>query len=347
MVRIWFERWKDGAEREVDPVPDAAHLHPVSEARLEALVPDPPLDSQRAALHAVRGGHGRALLIRPDDGSWDVALDEEDVMGPDRPAPPKEPPWQAGLPGALRERLADPAPLHVPRLERWYVRHHDGLTVLRALLAGLGAREGRWTADVAPWAWGWMRHVLPESRALPAPHAVAPLDGEALARWFEPVGDVRVRSQQGGPPDRTIFDALAARSRGSAGVAAAIWRACLRDGAERARDADGGDDEARADQEPGVVWMRHPMSVELPNTASMGREDLMMLHAILMHGGATTRTLRRAVSSSPGASEASVAAAEARDLLEVDGDGRHRIRPVALPAVRDRLRSEAFAPEIA
>lgn len=354
MLRVWMERMRDRDPADTDPVPDETRLHPVGEARLEALVPDPPLVQQRAAIDTVRGGHRRALLLRPDDGSWDAALDEPERAGPDRPLPPDAPPWRAGLPDAVRARLRDPAPVHVPHLERWYVRHHDGLGALRELLAELGARDGEWTADVTPWAWGWMRHVLPEARALPAPHAVAPMRGDALREWFEPFEDVRVRRRVAGPPDRAVFDALAARSRGSAGVAAAIWRTCLRDGAEekareRAEGRERDDDEEAGDerQRQRIVWMRHPLSVPLPDTTRMDRDDIMVLHTVLVHGSASAATVRRALPLAHGSTEAALAGAVSRGVVSVGPDGRHRILPAALPAVRDRLRSEAFAQEMA
>lgn len=352
MLRVWFERMRDRDAAETDPLPDPSHLKPVGEARLEALVPDPPLELQAAAIDAVRGGHRRAILLRPDDGSWDAALDRSESMGPERPPLPDEPPWRAVLPEAVRASLRESASLHVPRLERWYVRHHDGLAVLRDLLAELSAREEPWTADVAPWAWTWMRHVLPEARSLPAPHAVAPMHGDALREWFEPVHDVRVRHHEGGPPGEDTFDALAARSRGSAGVAAAIWRVCLRDGAEiAARDVDDDlaveeDVEDQHERIHRIVWMRHPMSVELPTTARMDRDDLMVLHTVLVHGGATAATVRRALPLAAGSSDASLANAVARGVLRVGPDGRHHVEPDALPAVRDRLRSESFAQEM-
>lgn len=348
MVRVWYERMRDRDATETDPVPDMSRLYPVGEAKLAALVPDPPLDLQRAAVDTVKGGHRRALLLRPDDGSWDAALDEEGRAEPDRPVPPVAPPWKGRLPDAVRDRLRDPTPLHVPHLERWYVRHHDGLGALRELVRELGARHSTWTADVTPWAWGWMVHVLPEARALPAPHAVAPMRGDALREWFEPVGDVRVRRGEGGPPDEAVFDALAARSRGCAGVAAAIWRACLRDGAVAA-DADGPepDDDEADGRARRTVWMRHPMSVELPHTSRLARDDLMVLHTILVHGGASAEMVRRALPLARGSVDASLATTGARGLTAAGPDGRHRVVPVALPAVQERLRSESFAQELA
>lgn len=349
LLEGWLERLRGGGAPDAEVAPGEGRLHRMSGARLEALVPEPPLGAQRAALHAVRRARARALLLRPDDGSWDRVLDEADAGDPERIAPPGDPPLREGLPDPVRERLEDPAAVHVPRLEAWYLRHHDGIGALRALLSALGAREGPWSADVSPWAWGWMRQVLPEARELPNPHGVAPMDGEALAAWFRPVGGIRLR-RDGRPPDDGVFDALATRSRGSAGVAAAVWRACLRDGAE---GGPGEVEEGRPDEE-GVeaagtrtVWMRHPSNVTLPSAASLDRDDLMVLHTVLIHGGGTVDTVRRALPLARGSCRASLDAARDRGLLDRRPDGRYRVRAAALPSVRARLRSETFSREVA
>src|SRR5690606_23754394 len=152
-------------------------------------------------------------------------------------SPPERPPWGERLPDAVRARLEAPSPLHLTRLEGWFVRHHDGLDALRAILGALVERRGPWSLDVTPWAWAWMQGVLPEARGLPAPHVTAPLEGEGLAAWIDPPPEVRVRGPEE-RPDEDFFRGLALRARGEPGVAAAVWRACLLSGAQSA-DADG------------------------------------------------------------------------------------------------------------
>lgn len=342
-LRRWWRRLTSDSRRTDEPTPDEERLQPLQAERLDALVPEPPRDAQRAALHTVFGRYERALLLRPVHGSWDPPFDELGGVDQDVPWPPDDPPFRAGLPDAMVTRLHSPERIHVTRLEHWYLRHHDGLGALRTLLAHLGEREGPWSADVSAWTWSWMQRVLPEVRALPGPLAAAPLSGEALAEWVAPPADVRLRGG-GDRPDAGVFHALSTRARGDAGVAAAILRACLRDGAERARE-----DETDADHGsgPGVVWMRHPSDVDLPTTDGLGRDDLIVLHAVLVHGGATPATLRRALPFGDGVAGSAAAEMEGRDLLALDGHGRYRVRPAALPAVRARLQSEAFLLETA
>jgi hypothetical protein len=324
----------------------------LDELRLARLVPDPPRAAQRAAFDALRGRGPRGLVLRPDDGGWDAVLDGSGEMAADRLVPPADAPPGSGLPDAVRTRLDDPDPLHAVRLERWGVRHHDGLVALRELLARLADRRAPWTADVGPWAWAWMRHVLPEARGLPTPVAPAPLDGEALGAWLGGDEDLRLRGV-GGPPDATTFRGLAQRARGEAGVAAALWRACLRDGAERpppdersdgaGEDGAGEDGDEEASTESGAVWVRPPNELELPGLATTTRHDLLLLHAVLLHGRPTVPVLARALERDAAGTAVAVATLAGRGLLSREEDGRVRPAPLALPAIRSRLEAEAFA----
>jgi hypothetical protein len=334
-LRDLLAGWRrDGApEDEVGPAED--RLRPIEEARLERLAPAPPRAAQHAALDTWRAQVDRGVVLRPDDGGWDAALDEERpgdaaVMRPPiGDALPSEPP------DALLARLDDPVPLHLARLEGWWVRHHDGLEALRALLTRLRARSAPWTADVSPWAWAWMRRLLPEAQALPAAWATAPLDGEAVGDWLGGAAPLRVRGT-GAEPDAAFFRSLALRAQGGAGVARAIWLACLRDGAEAARAED---DAAGAEA---TVWLRSPSDVELPDTVGLEREDLLVAHAALLHGPSSEVRLTRALTTLAPQVGPSLATLAARGLLARDDDGLWRPRPEALPALGARLTAEAF-----
>lgn len=354
-LRDWWERFRGGTADEMDVAPDEARLAPVEARRLDALTPAAPLEAQRAALSTLRGRRTRSVLLRPDDGSWDGALDERSEVGPVHLPPPDAPPMGDTLASSVRSLLGGREWLHVSHLERWWVRHEDGLGAVRELVHALTEREGPWTLDVAPWAWGLMRRVLPEMRGLPAALAPAPLDGEALAAWFDPKGAVRLR-EGGEAPDLSTFRALARRARGEAGIARGIWRACLLGGAEEgppeteAGEGEGaGDGEGSNGRRDGVgaptIWMHAPQRVELPSAASLARDDLLYLHAILIHGGATPQVLAWASGLSPAEVRTARLVCEARELVHTGEDGRTRVRSTALASVRDRLVDEGFVAE--
>lgn len=328
--------WRKDDTAQTDVAPSDDELHPIEHARLERLAPVPPLAAQHAALDTWRAQVGRGVVLRPDDGGWDAALDGERPGDVTVLAPPSDGAVPHAVPDALADRLDDPAPLHLTRLEGWWLRHHDGLGALRDLLARLRSRPDAWTADVTPSAWAWMRRLLPEPSALPAAWAVAPLDGEALGDWLGTSDVVRVR-RTGAAPDAAVFRSLALRAQGSAGAARAIWLACLRDGAEAARD-EGDDPDA-----VGAVWMRAPDDLDLPDTAGLDRIDLLVLHAALLHGPSREERLTRSLTTLRAEVATSLERLATRELLERDDDGRWRPRPEALPALDARLAAEAFA----
>lgn len=347
-IRDLAARLRGDQRAPIDRTPSLNRLGPLDETRLSRLVPPPPLSAQRAAFDALRGRADRAIVLRPDDGGWDAVLDGQGEVAVERLQPPEALPPGSGLPDMMRQRLADPAPLHAVRLERWGVRHHDGLAALRELLALLADRTGPWTADLGPWAWAWMRHVLPEARGLPSPVAPAPLTGEALQAWLGDHASLRLRGR-GGEPDAATYRALAQRSRGDAGVAAAVWKACLRDGAERPPPDEADVDaeevyEEAADKasERGTVWVRHPSDLELPGLATVTRYDLLLLHAVLLHGRPPVQAVARALDLGIAETEVALATLIGQRLLARDDDGRVRPAALALPAIRARLGAEAF-----
>lgn len=362
-ARRWWRdllvRWRGAVGEVDDPTPSDDRLEALDEAWLARLVPRPPVVEQRAALVAWREARPHGLLLRPDDGSWDDALDDLGDAGPRVVAPPAGAVLGMGFPDDVVALLDGDDDLHLAHLERWWVRHHDGLGALRELLGRLGARRGPWSTDVAPWAWAWMKRTVREARGMPAPSRPAPLDGAALQAWLGADPALRLRGSGGVPGDRT-FRALAARAHGEAGIASAIWAAGMRDGRERDEDADGAEDDGQRDRDDrsgggerrdgervhGVeahVWLRDPSSVALPSAASVPRDDVLLLHAVLLHGVADATVLGAAVGLSEHEAGVALRVLESQDLLAWVGGDRVRVAPAALPSVWGRLDAEAIA----
>ncbi|MDZ7706495.1 MAG: hypothetical protein U5J97_01135 [Trueperaceae bacterium] len=88
--------------------------------------------------------------------------------------------------------------------------------------------------------------------------------------------------------------------------------------------------------------MRHPSDLDLPGLATVTRHDLLLLHAVLLHGRPPSRTVARAVDRGIAETEVALATLIGKRLLVRDDDGRIRPDALALPAIRARLESEAF-----
>ena len=341
-ARRWWRdvlsRWRGAIVEVDDPTPADDHLEALGAARIERLVPKPPLAAQRAALAAWREARPHGLLLRPDDGAWDAALDDPGDGGPKVVHPPGTPMPSGPLPNDLLDLLAGDDAVHLTRLEGWWVRHQDGMDALRDLLPRLGDRRGPWSADVAPWAWAWIRRTLPEALGLATPSVPAPLDGPALQAWLGADPALRLRGS-GEPPGERTFRALAARARGEAGVAAAIWTAAMRDGRERT-EAEG---DAEAPDEDLHVWLRNPTTVDLPTAASLPRDDVLLLHAVLLQGVAPADVVGAAVALGPAEAGVALRVLDTQGLIERGDDGRYRVAPAALPAIWSRLEAEAVA----
>jgi len=342
-ARRWWrdllERWRGAVGEVDDPTPSDEDLDALGEAWLARLQPRPPVAAQRAAVVAWREARRHGLLLRPDDGSWDAALDDPGGDAPRVVEPPAAASLGMGLPREVVALLEDDDGLHLARLERWWVRHHDGLDALRELLGRLGARRGPWSADVAPSAWAWLRRTFPEARGLPAPSRPAPLDGPALHAWFGTDPALRLRGS-GEPPGERTFHALAARANGEAGVAAAIWALAMRDGHERGADTEGADASEDGDAR---VWLRDPATVDLPGAASLPREDVLLLHAVLLHGVAGPEVLGAALGVTAREAGVTMRVLEGQDLLTRSTGDRVRVAPAALPSVWSRFDAESIA----
>lgn len=313
--RIWPERSRGASE---------ADLRTPPEPELDRLTPSPPRATQDRAVHAARREAGRAVLVRPSSGAWDDALDRIGASGTPVAPVPEAPPDGTTLPRELAGWLDAPEPFHVPRLERWFVRDHAGLGMLRTLLAALLQRAGPWSVDVSPWAWTWMRGVLPEARVLPESWGPEPLDGDQTEAWLDAPDELWLHGTRDAP-ERDVYEALAARCYGDAGVIAAVWRASL------AHDAAG--------ERP---WLRRLGDVSLPDLEGSPRDTLVVLHAALLHGDARADTLLRALPFAAGTVTAALAELEGRGVLRRGTDERYRVRAAAVPGARMRLRAESF-----
>ena len=260
---------------------------------------------------------------------------------------------------APRERSPlDAAPggdgvLVVPRLERWFVRHRNGLAHVRALLAELAAGERRCVVGCNSWAWLYLARAVEADLLLPPPLTFAPFDAPRLHRWLAELAvadgtrDVVFRTSGSGTDvfardaddgfESDFLPGLAARSRGVPWVAWRQWRRGLRTRREGA-DGDGEDgpeddaDGADADGPEDTLWLVETGEPVLP--IGHERTARLVLHALLLHGELATAELARVL---PVVGESNIVPALARAGFVERADGRYRCATSAYPAIFESL----------
>jgi hypothetical protein len=213
------------------------------------------------------------------------------------------------------------APLVIPSLEGCYVRHHDGLSLMRRVIDWLCTNRPCCLLACHSWAWAYFRKVLEVDVVFPPPLTLQGFDDERLQQWFrslasEPGGAdfkflqantgkfVLAPRDLGAPPeageqgrhqstnnDRSgdvtnFLQYVAGYSRGNPGVAWSIWRHSLQLAAdETARKAE-------AQNSTRVLWVKPWPEIELPLCSSqLSQNDLLVLHALLLHNDLPTELL--------------------------------------------------------
>lgn len=300
-------RRKDVADT---PFKDEQDLHALPQVRLEHLVPPLPWKDAAAALDAVLqkwtaagvseksvkffigqpfsghaeivsllGGRHQAIEIMPPSIEQILSNDES---------------WFDSWPSSATFWV-------LPKLEYCYLRHANGLDLVRRLLS-LAAKGqlGKGVIGSDSWAWAYLQRIFPlpqadaitlqafdanrlqcllyglmQSQSKTEIHCYNALNGQEITGAS---GKEKQRQQE--------FVELAAHCRGNVAIATTYWRERLRYGPDE--DVASGDEkttartgENRSDEHVWVAGM--PPDPELP--IGNDEEFLLLLHAMMLHGG--------------------------------------------------------------
>lgn len=322
-VRKWtslqrvFRRTRDES---LTPVKSEAELRALPQIRLENLVPPVNWAQAARALDTalqdwLRNEHQepsvRFFIGQPwcDHAAillqWAKIHDAEFIVPPD--------PGQILQPDAhrLQQRQHHDRLWVMPGLERLYVRHADGLGLVRDFLEQAASGSmGRGIVGCDSWAWAYLQRVWP--LAQPDALTLQAFDGEKLTRLFVCLAQVEVsehvqfcNAKTGNPVLPGYEDIvhgtytvsrelkqLAAHCRGNPGTAWSYWRHQLR--SEPESDADGNppvsEGSSGKKSGKGVVWLAADF-VE-PSMPMEADEDMaFILHGLLLHNGLSADTL--------------------------------------------------------
>ena len=342
------------------------------EAQIERIVPTPDWQPAMAALddtltewldteHLANPSHACVFVIAPPHGghgdiltAWARHHDWRIVN------PPKLEQILTQDLAWLEEQVRHPSPWVLPNLERCYLRHANGLELVRHLLDRSHTGSlGRGIIGCDSWAWAFLRKAWngPEPPAL----AAQGFDQQCLARWFQDsiagsgMDRLVFRQADSGayvlpPPADMIGDKsiktndflpiLAAHGRGVPGIAHAIWRASLRTTPdETLSDTAANEDSAN---QCSTVWVTPWHQIRQPTpTSALLREQATLLHTLLLHAGLTRATLAPLLPLALSSAEAALARLEDADLV-IRHEDEWRISPMGYPIVRRFLRDDGY-----
>lgn len=235
--------------------------------------------------------------------------------------------------------------LVVPQLERWFLRHPEGVAVLRSLLAKLEAHEGPVVLSANGFALVFLQQLLDRSTLMSKCITFKPFTTDRLYRWlYRNIYDGKERtflikdSFSGkalfGPtvdeaiPFRGLFNRLAADSRGIPWVAWQLLISALK--TRKQVDEESG--ESVRDSSAGL-WMHAPPARR--EQVLSGKNARFILHALALHGGLTEEHLRLVTPCSLD----SLADLYLEGFVTRDDEHGYRLNPLAYAPIMQALRS--------
>ncbi len=282
-----------------------------------------------------------------------------------------DPTWLAQV------KAADGKHWVLPSLERCFLRHQNGLGLLRSWLDWADEQPaGLVICD--SWAWAFLSNTLHLDQILPPPRTLEPLDAGALKRWFRRLPGQKNRkeytfrqadsgkliyvsdtskqiqdSEEEGQPDRSkregleesdYLEHLAARSRGIPEVAWHIWKQCLlveNDGEVEEAVEEKAEEKASTDHGK-TIWVRPWDQLQLPEASgAFGLNEAFVLQALLLHDGLPDSLLPRLLPLMPFAIAGSIRRLQIANLIANDSACR-RVTSLGYVAVREFLHDEGF-----
>jgi hypothetical protein len=255
----------------------------------------------------------------------------------------------------------------LPNLERLYLRHEEGLFLVRRFFKMLLAGElGFGVVGCSSWAWSFFRHAMGISA--PISMVAKPFDSKKLAQWLIALAcgssrrQIQFRQTDNGrvilssaPNDAAAensdqspyFRDLAAFSYGIPGVALAYWRASLQtepDTLYLEKDLEKNTDETTDGQSTNhsTVLVNPWINIEKPSLPKkMGHYHSFILHSLLLHDTLDMDMLAKLVPARHLHFGQILYDLSDNGLIEFVDD-QWRVSPKGYPVVREFLKNEGF-----
>lgn len=195
----------------------------------------------------------------------------------------------------------------IPRLEYWFIRHHDGLNYLRRVLAAVYERKRHCLIGCDSFAWNYLMRAVGADLILPDSITFQPFGAKRLREWFHRIdtrgedsrhtirmsltGEDIFAEDKKGNLSSDYLAKLAARSRGIPWIAWDLWRSSLRSDLSEEEENQKNADIPKQDES--TLWVIDDEHQSLPK--QQREQSLLILHALLMHGRLTMEELRLVV----------------------------------------------------
>lgn len=257
----------------------------------------------------------------------------------------------------------------ITKLEKCYLRHYDGLTLMRRLIQRVTEGDHHWVLACDSWAWAFLRKIIAIERLMPPLLTLRAFDHSLLERalrtlahrtdgadfeFFQagsdkqfPLSEHRQVAQDASDSDNRSkgetrrpvamhLRYIAGYSRGLFKIAWSIWRRSLQlpavDTEQESALLDSGH----------VLWIQRWSELLLPTVPPQcGESDLLMLHGLLLHGGLETDVLPTVLPCNPNEIMQSLQRLHAWQLI-LERDGRWEVSPLGYPDVRHALKIEGY-----
>lgn len=360
-VRSFWRRLLDISS----PAAKETELEPAEPASVKRLYPEWDLNEAGEALGEhledwLEGGAGPRVLVGPPFSATEAAVRRlagaQELPVLEAPLPEEILRGGGEWPERFSQALAE-GPVAVPRLERCFLRHADGFDLIRGMLDQLAATSSaRCLIQCQSWAWALIGRFLAPQTVLGTPLTFEPINRQRLRLWLEPVlnepgatvilradnAELLWRTDRAEEEDTAgldnLFTHIAGRARGIPEVNRAIWRECLQ---RRPLESDVPNG-ASSWKDYRAVWVIPWNQLSLPTVpGSLSRSELFVLHALLVHGGASASTLTSTLSASNSQTNRWLLNLEWAGLASRQAE-EWNVLPLAYPAVRAHLGSEGF-----
>ncbi len=262
----------------------------------------------------------------------------------------------------LKQMEKNDTPWVVPALERCYLRHVNGLALVRQMFEKINTGAmGNGIIGCDSWAMAYLKYVVPDR--LPDALVAQAFDDRRLSWWFYQLASSRFQKpiyfrqtdngkfilpieSEHAEPDKVgteisdFINQLAAHSRGIPGIALCIWRKALRKEPDKTM-IDQSISDTRSDTKT-TIWVLPWDKLDHPAPPSaISPESSILLHSLLLHNGLSQAVLAEILPFSSNVITRMALVLKDAGLIEKN-EGLWNVSPSGYPIVKMYLDGEGY-----